>query len=91
MSFSKVYCISGITPCFPYFDNGNVHYVMEPKMNDRTVEMFENNPPKWIVVVSVSETHIEAMEEFIPKMYELYDVSEGQKHLELYRLKEVQE
>lgn len=91
MSFSKVYCISGITPCFPYFDNGNVHYVMEPKMNDRTVEMFENNPPKWIVVVSVSETHIAAMEEYVPKMYELYDVSEGQKHLELYRLKEVQE
>lgn len=85
-AFSKVFCISGITPCFPYFDNGAVHYVMEPKMNDRTVEMFENNPPKWIVVASIGEAHIAAMEKYIPEMYELYDVLDGEKHLELYRL-----
>lgn len=90
-AFSKVFCISGITPCFPYFDNGTVHYMMEPKMNDRTVEMFETNPPKWIVVVSIKEAHIEAMEKYIPEKYELYDVSNGEKHLELYRLKEEQE
>lgn len=87
-SFSKVFCIGGITPCFPYFDNGNVHYVMEPKMNDRTVEMFETNPPKWIVVSTIGEARIAAMEKYIPELYELYDVSEGEKHLELYRLKE---
>lgn len=85
-SFSKVFCISGITPCFPFFDNGNVHYVMEPRMHDKTVEMFENNPPKWIVVVSIREAHIDAMEKYIPEMYELYDVLDGEKHLELYRL-----
>lgn len=87
-SFSKVFCISGITPCFPYFDNGNVHYVMDPSMHDKTEEMFENSPPKWIVVVSIREPHIDAMEKYVPEKYELHDVLEGEKHLELYRLKE---
>lgn len=89
-AFSKVFCISGITPCFPYFDNAPVHYVMEPKMNDYTVEMFETNPPKWIIVATVGESHIDAMEKYIPEKYELYDILDGEKHLELYRLKEQQ-
>lgn len=89
-AFSRVFCVSGITPCFPYFDNAPVHYVMEPKMNDRTVEMFETDPPKWIVVATIGESHIDAMEKYIPEKYELYDVSDGEKHLELYRLKEQQ-
>lgn len=87
-AFSKVFCISGITPCFPYFDNGAVHYVMDPSMNDATVDMFENNPPKWIIVPTIGESHIAAMEKYIPEMYELYDVLDGEKHLELYRLVE---
>lgn len=87
-AFSKVFCISGITPCFPYFDNGAVHYVMDPSMNAATVEMFENNPPEWIVVPTIGESHIAAMEQYIPQMYELYDTLDGEKHLELYRLKE---
>lgn len=86
-SFSKVYCIGNITPCFPYIDNGQVHYVMDPTMNVRTEEMFENNPPKWIVVVNLYEPKIEALVKYVPKMYDLVDVLDGEKHLELYRLR----
>lgn len=86
-SFSKVYCIAGITPCFSFFDNGNIHYQMDATMNTKTEEMFQENPPKWIVVATVGEPKIEALEKNIYDMYELYDVSNGEKYLELYRLK----
>lgn len=86
-SFSKVFCIADITPCFPYFDNSNVHYQMDPTMNDRTIEMFEMNPPKWIVIVNVGEPKIECLAKYITEMYDLEDVLEGEKYLQLYRLR----
>lgn len=87
-SFSKVFCIAGITPCFPYFDNGPVHYTMDPAMHEETERMFTDNPPKWIVVATLGESQIPSLTENAEEKYELEDILEGEKHLELYRLKE---
>jgi len=86
-SFSKVYCVADITPCFPYFDNGNIHYQTDSSMNDKTVEMFETKPPKWIVVATVGESKIDCLQGYITEMYDLEDVLEGEKYLQLYRLR----
>lgn len=87
-AFSRVYCVSGITPCFPYMDNGPVHYKMEPAMQTQTDRMLAENPPKWIVVATVGEPQIEGLEEAIDEKYQLFDTLDGEKHLELYRLQQ---